>query len=194
MFKSRNPFDRNHATEIQFFYCRYGRVYIKQKSLIKNLSQYLLLVRLLKILFLTKMRTSYQFIIIISVLVGFTVNIINSKVYTIQLDEAKFLNSSYLEGYYNLSRLTVSKFNRSTFVMNVDLELLVDLNDDYFFDTAYYSKKIACHSWSKNLYYWKNQSQCLVLETFRYFAVKGYNNTNVPLFKKDEQCLLRKVN
>lgn len=142
----------------------------------------------------TKMRISLQFIIIFSILLGFTVSLVNSKIYTIQVDEVNMLNSSYVEGYYNFSKFAVTKFNRSTFVMNIEFELLTDLYDgDYSFDSVYYMKKRPGLSWSKNLYYWPKQSPCMGIGTFRQFARKDFNDTNVPLYEKDKKCLIPKV-
>lgn len=132
--------------------------------------------------------------VIFSVLFGFTVTIINSKIFTVQVDEVKLLNSTYLEGYYNISRLTVTKLNRSTFVLNTEFDLLSDTNDDYFMSGAYYLKRRAGMHWSKSLYFWPKQSICLGFITFYKYAEKGYNNTNIPHFDAtSEKCLLSKV-
>lgn len=96
-----------------------------------------------------------QFIIIFGVLFCFTVTIINSKRYTIQIDEANLLNSTYLEGSYNVSQFSVRKFYRSLFILNVDLELLTDWTEDFFFDITYYLKKRAGLTWwSRSPYNW----------------------------------------
>lgn len=137
-----------------------------------------------------------QFSITFGVLICFAVTIINSKrYYTIQIDEANLLNSTYLEGFYNFSRLTVTKFNRSLFVLNVDIEILEDWTEDYFFDITFYSKKRAGLSWSKGPYQWPKTRACDGLRLFKRFIPNDYNNTNIPLPEENStQCLLPKVN
>lgn len=121
--------------------------------------------------------------------------IISSRVYTVQIEAAKLLNSSYLEGYYNVSRLSVSKFNRSIIVVNFEIEFLTDFNEDYVFDIAFYTKRRAGMNWSKNLYYWPKLPLCYLLKELDLFTMEGYNNTNFPRYDKDvKQCVLPNVN
>lgn len=136
-----------------------------------------------------------QFIIIFSILCGFTVTIIDSKIYTVQIDGVNLLNSSYYAGFYNFSKLSVTKFNRSTFVFNADFELLTDWDENYFVQSAYYLKRRAGLNWSKNLYFYPKRPFCAGIKLYAQVSTEGYNNTNFPHYNEnDEHCLLPKVN
>lgn len=135
-----------------------------------------------------------QFIIVFGVLFGFTVTIIKSKSYTVQIDEVKLLNSSYLSGFYNFSKLSVSKFNRSTFVLNVDMEFLTDFDEEYFIGLTYYFKKRPGSNWNKKFFTWPKRPICDALKIFNRFAMQGYNNTNIPQFEEGQQYLFLRVN
>lgn len=52
--------------------------------------------------------------------------------YEFIFDRVELLNSSYLEGYYNISLYRVNKYNRTTFVLNCELELFCDWDDTLF--------------------------------------------------------------
>lgn len=136
--------------------------------------------------------------LIFGILFGLSVHLINSNqsVYTIQIDEAKFLNSTYLEGYYNISRITVSKFNRTQFVFNADFEFLTDLNENFVYDVAIYVKRKAGQSWSKNLYNYPNYSFCDTMKKYRQYSMEDFKAvSNFPQFdKNDESCVFPKVN
>lgn len=129
---------------------------------------------------------------------GFTLHVINSKsLYTIQFDEVELLNSSYLESFYNFSKLSVTKFNRSTFVLNLEAELLTDLNEDFLMDVAIYLKRKPGSSWSKNLYFYPNYYFCDAMKKYRHYTMKDFKNfSNFPQYDENENdgCLFPKVN
>lgn len=117
-----------------------------------------------------------RFIIIFCILFSFTMTIINSKRYTVQVDEVKLLNSTYLKGVYNFSRVSVTKYNRSTFVLNMEAELLTDFTEDYFIDIAYYLKRRAGLTWSKGPYNWPKRHLCDLLRILEKYTP---NNTTI---------------
>lgn len=141
-----------------------------------------------------KFKMIRQLFIVFSVIIGFILTSINSKIFTIQFDEVKLLNSTYLEGYYNISNLIVTKFNRSTFVFNADFELLMDSTEDFIMDITFYSKRRAGMNWSKSSYYFPKRSPCERLELFKSYRMNGYNGSNMqPRQEDDGHCVFPKV-
>lgn len=56
----------------------------------------------------------------------------------IKLDQVKMLSEPYVEGLYNLSVFRVSKFNRTTFVLNVNLEYMIDFDESVYIENRAY--------------------------------------------------------
>lgn len=48
----------------------------------------------------------------------------------IQVERIELLNGSYVEGFYNISLFEAIKYNRTTYVLNLELELFVDEGQD----------------------------------------------------------------
>lgn len=141
-----------------------------------------------------------RFLIIFSILFAFSVIIINSKIFTARFEAVNLLNSTYLKGYYNISRLIVTKFNRSTSVLNADFELLADIDAYNYFlmRVESYFKKRAGLNYNKHFYSVSIPgTPCSGFETFWKFAMKGFNGTNFPPYEMEndgENCVILKVN
>lgn len=64
-------------------------------------------------------------------------------------DQAVMVNSSYNPEYYDMSMLRVSKYNRTTYVLNMQCEYFVDLADEYFLEIQFFTAEwITINLWN----------------------------------------------
>lgn len=118
------------------------------------------------------------------------------KFYDITLDQVNLLNSSYVPGYYNISVLRISKFNRTTFVYNLEADILIDLNEEVFFEVEIYRSRLNNNQYTKSPARVPKLSYCEFLNThYKKILMEGLKDTsNFPQLKPNENgCPQKKV-
>lgn len=68
----------------------------------------------------------------------------------IQFDRIEFLNKSYVEGSYNLSELRITKFNRTTYVLNGKAEIFIDINRDIKAEVVFHYNRLNNNQYTKS--------------------------------------------
>lgn len=68
----------------------------------------------------------------------------------VNLERVELINSSYVEGYYNVSSMRVSKFNRTTFVFSFEAELFVDITDEVTVQVDFYHSPLGNTQYTKS--------------------------------------------
>lgn len=63
------------------------------------------------------------------------------KSYVTKIDQIRFLNSSHLPNYYNVTRLTIEKYNESVSIVNFEVELFIDLDESVYLQMDMYHSK-----------------------------------------------------
>lgn len=74
-------------------------------------------------------------------------NTVSCEIY---YDRIELLNSSYLPDFYNVSLLRISKFNRTTYVMNLNVDFLQDFGEDIEMQTDFYYNRFNNNQYSKS--------------------------------------------
>lgn len=117
--------------------------------------------------------------------------IANAYEYSVVLDQANILTTSYVEGIYNISLFRAGKFNRTTSVLNFEGEFFVDLDESAYIEVQLYLSR-EHNEFEKSLFHVPNI-------TYVEFNRKYYRNTlmpglkltsNFPQFGPDEQAFI----
>lgn len=107
--------------------------------------------------------------------------------YELILDRVELLNSSYLEGYYNISLFRVNKYNRTTFVLNYELELFRDWDQTFLMEMNLYYNRLNNNQYQLSLLRLQKQKCCEVYRKYRIL-----NDTFVEA--QAGLCSIKKVN
>lgn len=75
-------------------------------------------------------------------------------------DRVELLNSSYLEGFYNVTQFRISKFNHTTHVFNTKFELFIDIDSDFSIETLSYYNRFNNNQYTKSLLRVKKTRLC----------------------------------
>lgn len=122
----------------------------------------------------------YSFVLIIC-----SLTLVFNQVSTVefQFDQVKVINSTYREGLYNISLFRIAKFNRTTYVLKLEIEYFVDVDDDFETDVSFYYNRLNNNQYTKSLMRVPKDTFCSVFEknydTVLADAVKN-NQTNYP--------------
>lgn len=95
-------------------------------------------------------------------------------------DRAELLNGSFVEGFYhNAIEYRISKLNRTTYVLNGDIEFFVTLDDSYDMEVNFYFNRLNNNQYEKSFISIKRDSICN-MDKHRniLFTKKNENSTN----------------
>lgn len=114
-----------------------------------------------------------------------------------RLDSALLNNSSFLEGYYNISEFRVSRFGRVSYGLNWEFELFIDFDEKVYLEIEIAWRRSNAYSFIKLLYHCKRLS----FPNFHqyYFAVMkpfldGFkNHSNFPTLEYGQPYIWKKV-
>lgn len=101
------------------------------------------------------------------------------------LDRVELINATYLEGLYNISEMRIGKFNRTTYVLNFNLETFIEMNQkDSEFETTFYFNRMNNNQYSKTLIHVRKSSLCSTMDKFRtlLFPDAMRTHSNLPVF------------
>lgn len=112
--------------------------------------------------------------------------------YIAKIDQMRLLNSTNLEGYYNLKKLTMDEYNASSTIVNLDGEIFIDLDETVFLQVNLYHFK---ENSSQLLIHLPNMTICSYNRIYyKHFLMKSLKNvSNFPQFEADESTCVKKV-
>lgn len=114
----------------------------------------------------------------------------------IQFDRIELINGSYAENLYNISLLRVGKFNRTTYVLNFEGELFVDIPIDLSIEAAFYYNRFNNNQFYKTPARIPKESICSVGNKYytNFLMAQLEDCSNFPQLGKDEPfCPFSKV-
>lgn len=111
-------------------------------------------------------------------------------------DQLKFLNSTYLKDVYNISTFRIAKFNRTLYVMNVELEWFVDVDANFEVEVSFYFNRLNNNQYSKTILRLKRANGCDLMNKYydSLIANELKGHTNIPTNPGELRCPLKKVN
>lgn len=111
-------------------------------------------------------------------------------------DRIELLNATYVEDIYNVSQFRINKFNRTTYVLNLDVELFNDAGEDYTVSIDFYYNRLNNNQYSKSPIRVAKTSVCRAVDRYYPLLVVGSskNYTNFQDIKTGATCCpLKKV-
>lgn len=121
----------------------------------------------------------------------------SKKSYTISFDQAVLLNSTYVPDFYNISKFRVSKFNRTTYVFNLEADIFMDLDESVSIEIEFYYSRFGNNQYEKSPLGVPQKSFCAFMkQQYRSLFMEGLKNvSNFPQTDEIEKsCSLKKVN
>lgn len=120
----------------------------------------------------------------------------NVSITKIEIDRVEILNSSYMEGIYNISELYVSKFNRTAYVLNVKMMLYIDIDENCEVELSLHHNRLNNNQYNKMPFGISRRSCCQLLEEHyrTVFMPLLKDVSNLPQLKEgDHVCPIKKV-
>lgn len=133
---------------------------------------------LYKLLFLISFYTSFCF---------------GQQLYTAQLDQAVYVNSTYVPNYINTTVFRVSKFNRTAFVLNWEFESFIDYDETVFYEVEAFTSRFNNNQYTKSPFRIPKMDFCAFLKGpyTNYFKEQAKETSNFP--QEDPLCPMKKV-
>lgn len=100
----------------------------------------------------------------------------------IRYDRVELLNSTFIEGIYNISTFRISKFNHTAHVLNVNFELFINLDRNFFLEVYFHHNRLNNNQYTRSLLQVPNTNACFLLDKFWNvgFGHLTRNDTNLP--------------
>lgn len=114
----------------------------------------------------------------------------------IRYDRVELLNSTLIEGIYNISTFRISKFNHTAHVLNVNFELFINLDQNFFLEVNFYHNRLNNNQYTKSLLQVPNTNACFLINKFWSVGFEHLtrNDTNLPEAKAGKTiCPIEKV-
>lgn len=115
----------------------------------------------------------------------------------IHWDRIELKNETYNSEYYNVSLLRIAKFNRTTYTLNLKIELLIDFNEEFEIGAAYFYNRFNNNQYTRSIIRIPKMNLCEGVEKFYPMAVTEAmkTKTNFPeVIPGKKWCPLKKVN
>lgn len=141
-----------------------------------------------------------------------------SSSFEINLERIEIKNETNIPGLYNIREMRIAKYNRSTFALNADADILFDLNDNcevrptsirgkvpitwalslllFQLKAEIFHSPMGNNQYTKSIAGVKRSPFCEVWEKFyrKHFMKSFKDSSNLPQYKDDEpSCPLKKV-
>lgn len=99
-----------------------------------------------------------------------------------ELNHVATPNSTYLEGFFNISTLRIGKFNRTTYALYLEVEVFADLDENIEMEIKYYYNRINNNQYNLMPIRFKRVKVCDLIEQYK--SLLDYeefrNITNIP--------------
>lgn len=122
-------------------------------------------------------------------------NILTSEMF---FDRIELLNASYVKDLYNVSIFRVNKFNRTTYVFNMEFETYTgyEMNDKIQLELKFYYNRFNNNQYTKSLIRIPKDSICKTVDKYGPILGIDKNVTNLPFPRKTGEhfCPASKVN
>lgn len=112
------------------------------------------------------------------------------------LDRIELVNTTYLEGFYNMSELRISRINRTTYVLNAQIITYFVLDQNWEIEVSFFRNRFNNNQYYKMPFRFPRTSACQVLDQYyvKYLQPGLKGITNLPQFKEGEHfCPIKKV-
>lgn len=111
-------------------------------------------------------------------------------------DRVELLNSSYLEGFYNITEYRISKFNHTSHVLNGKFEFFIDIDSDFYIEASINYNRLNNNQYTKTIFHVKKTPLCDYMQKLYglFSSDLGPENGNFPRREHGEKvCPFPKV-
>lgn len=84
----------------------------------------------------------------------------------IHFDRIELKNTSYNPEVYNISLLRIAKFNRTTYVLNANVDVLADIDSQYYMEVSFFYNRFNNNQYSRSLIRVPRMNLCDAIERF----------------------------
>lgn len=115
--------------------------------------------------------------------------------YVTKIHQMRLLNSTYLPNYYNLTKLTIEKYNESASIVNFEGEVFIDLDESVYLQVDMYHSKPNTTEYDQWSFHLPNMTICTYnLLYYKHFLMEKMKNiSNFPQFGSDDSTCIKKV-
>lgn len=135
-------------------------------------------------------------LIITIITLGFLIQqTVSSEPSEFQFERIELKTPSYVEKYYNISEIRITKYNRTTYVLNLHGEFFVDFDEEFFLEIFFYFNRLNNNQYTKSPAHIKKPF-CEVLRRFykNYIMGQLQGYSNFPQLEPDEDvCPIERV-
>lgn len=119
-----------------------------------------------------------------------------SSAIEVYFDRIELMNSSYIEGLYNVSEYRIAKFNRTTYVFNANMEIFYDTDRNHTVGVEFFYNRFNNNQYSKTPFRVTRAPICDFVEKY-YNLLSSDEIANITNFIKHISgknfCPLKKV-
>lgn len=113
----------------------------------------------------------------------------------IQMDRMVFLNSTYVEGYYNITLFRIAKHNHTSYSINFEGETFKDIDHEFDFEGQFYYNRLSNNQYTRSIIRIAKQNLCDRMGFYYPMFIESLKNySNLPQYKQPTKlCPLKKV-
>lgn len=114
----------------------------------------------------------------------------------IQFDRIELLNSSYVEGVYNVSEFRITKFNRTTYVFNTKIDFFIDIDRNIKVQVNFHHNRLNNNQYTKTPMAISKDLICNIADKYyqKFIMIQVKNVSNLPQIEAGQSvCPVQKV-
>lgn len=125
----------------------------------------------------------------------FIIQFENISTTKIELDRVDFLNSTYLEGFYNITKLYISKFNRTSYVYTGEIITYRDFDNKFDVEAMFHHNRFNNNQYNKMPFRLSKRSICKTIDEYYSLVESALKDvSNIPLREPGANyCPIKKV-
>lgn len=107
------------------------------------------------------------------------------------------IDKPYIEGFYNVSLARITKFNRTTYVMNAEAETFMDIDEKVEYEVTFAYNRLNNNQYNISPFKIRRDKLCDLSEKYKNYLIDDQikEKTNIPIPKPNEKvCPIKKVN
>lgn len=113
----------------------------------------------------------------------------------IQIDRIEFVNTTFMEGIYNVSELRISRINRTTYALSAELTFYVDFDKNWVYEISFFRNRFNNNQYYKMPFGLSKRTVCETFEPIYQKHVQAVikDISNLPQLKEGEHiCPLKR--
>lgn len=118
---------------------------------------------------------------------------INSVTTNMYFDRIEILSDTYVEGVINISLFRINKLNRTTYVMNSEVESFVDVDGSYSLEMSFFYNRLNNNQYYKTMMRVPKISFCDIYDKYSEDIMEQVKKNITNIYSPSGKCPLKKV-